>query len=103
MTDPSLLLFLSEHPEDDVLWQLLAVQYADADQLDIAAFIKRDYDLIRRLLRGPIADVIAIRNESKKVNAECVALIDRLIPLLRREMVRKVRAQGNPPPLPTRK
>lgn len=103
MPDTMVLLFLSESPQDDVLWHLLAAQYAEADDLNTAAFIKRDYEMIRRLLRGTFADLIAIRNEAKKVNAEAVALIDRLIPLLRREMTRKVRAQADPPPLPARK
>ena len=99
MPDTILLLFIADSPQDDVLWNLLAAQYADDDQLDVAAFVKRDYDMIRRLLTGTMSDVLAIRNEAKKAGGECVSLIDKLIPLLRRQHVRRMQ---NVPPLPRR-
>lgn len=102
MPDPSLLLFIAERPQDDALWHLLACQYADADQLDVAAFIKRDYDMIRRCLPAELPDILMVRNVAKETGPEALTLIDALIPLLRREQVRKARGQADPPPLPAR-
>lgn len=99
MPDTLLLLFIAESPQDDVLWNLLAAQYADDDEFEVAKFISRDYDMIRRLLTGTYGDIVGIRNEAKKVGAEAVALIDKLTPLLRRKKTRQLQ---NVPPLPKR-
>lgn len=99
MIDTLLLLFIAESPQDDVLWNLLSAQYADDDQFEVAEFIRRDYDMIRRLLVGSYGDIVGIRNEAKKHGPEAVALIDKLTPLLRRK---KVRQMQNVPPLPKR-
>jgi hypothetical protein len=100
MPDPGLLLFLAERPQDDVLWHLLAQQYAEADQFEVAAFLRRDYDMIRRCLTMELPDILMIRNLAKEASPEALRLIDTLTPLLRRDMVRRVRAQGEPPPVP---
>jgi len=99
MPDSLLLLFIAESPQDDVLWNLLAAQYADDDKFELAEFIRRDYDMIRRLLVGSYGDIVGIRNEAKKVGPDAVALIDRMTPLLRRQ---KTRLLQNVPPLPKR-
>ncbi len=102
MNIQTLLWFIADTPEDDALWHLLAQLHAERDQdgdLEIAAFLRRDYDIIRRMLRMTSSDFMAIRREAKEHGPKAVKLIDDLIPLLRRNINRAARRC---PPLPTR-
>jgi len=95
-----LLDFIGERPEDDTLWKLFSQQLAEADHLSEATFVRRDYDMIRRLLVGVWGDVACIRDEAKLHGPLAVKLIDALTPRLRRKQIQEVRRKVEPPPLP---
>lgn len=92
--------FLSDNPEDDVLWLMLAQLYAKRDDLETATFVKRDRDMIRRMLVMEYRGIACIRGYAKDAGAFAVLLIDALTPRMRRAMVAAARSKAEPPPLP---
>ncbi len=82
------------------MWSHFAQWLAENDHLREAAFVKSDFDMIRRALVAKWSDVTRIRDEAKLHGPFAVRIIDDLLPRIRRAQVDAKRRLVEPPPVP---